>query len=223
MAWQCAWSLSPGSANPPPGVSLAANGTLSGTPTSGGTASFIARVTDGSGHTADQILSLTIANPPLQVMTSALPNGTVGTAYNAQLTASGGQQPYTWSLAPGSANPPPGVSLAANGTLSGTPISSGTVSFIARVTDGSGQTATQVLSLTVNAGAVELKLQIAQTTTGFRLEWASAAGQSYLVQSSSDLVTWAAIGLPLAGTGNTLSFESALPKQGLQFFRIRAQ
>ena len=55
---------------------------------------------------------------PLAITTTALPAATIGQAYNVQLTATGGVQPYTWS----SANMPAGLSMNQNtGVLSGAP------------------------------------------------------------------------------------------------------
>ena len=67
------------------------------------------------------------------ITTSSLPAGTVGVAYSQALGASGGTPPYTWSVASGSL--PAGLSLAAGGTISGTPGTAGSSSFTVRVTD----------------------------------------------------------------------------------------
>ena len=66
-----------------------------------------------------------------------LPNGVVGLPYNQTITATGGAPPYTYSV---SSNPglPPGLSLSANGVISGTPTQGGTVSFTIKVTDSLG-------------------------------------------------------------------------------------
>jgi hypothetical protein len=57
---------------------------------------------------------------PLVSTTSALPDGHVGTAYSATLTATGGTMPYTWSLTSGSL--PAGLSFnGATGAIAGTP------------------------------------------------------------------------------------------------------
>ncbi len=85
----------------------------------------------------------------LQITTALLPNGTVGTFYSQTLQTTGGQPPYTWSLAPGSANLPPNLTLTTNGVLSGTLVTNGAYSFIVRVTDSTAATADQPLSLTI--------------------------------------------------------------------------
>ena len=66
--------------------------------------------------------------------TSALPAGTVGTAYSGTLTAAGGTPPYTWSVTRG--NLPPGLHLdRATGVISGKPKQASTKKFTITVTD----------------------------------------------------------------------------------------
>src|ERR1019366_2252575 len=119
------WSIPNYSADPPPNLTLATNGVLSGTlTTAGGPFSFDVAVTDGATNTAYQTLSVYIVNPPLPplVITNVdLPNGNVGAAYSAQLGATGGQSPYYWTYALGSINlSSVGLSLSSSGLISGT-------------------------------------------------------------------------------------------------------
>ncbi|HEV2299923.1 MAG TPA: putative Ig domain-containing protein, partial [Candidatus Acidoferrales bacterium] len=72
-------------------------------------------------------------------------------SYTATLSASGGSQPYAWSIASG--NLPAGLSLtASSGKISGTPTQSGSFGFTAKVADSSSplQTATQALTINVS-------------------------------------------------------------------------
>ena len=87
----------------------------------------------------------------MQVTTTTLPGGTVvpPAPYAAQLEGSGGQLPYTWSLAPGSAILPPGLSLSSDGTISGTPTTPGTFGFIVVLTDSGARSVTRDLSITI--------------------------------------------------------------------------
>ena len=77
------WSISGGTL--PAGVTLAAAaGTISGTPSAAGTASFTVMVTDSASHTATQALSITVS-----AVTGANPNGPSGTwvlAFEDQFT-----------------------------------------------------------------------------------------------------------------------------------------
>ena len=113
-----AWSVSSGQL--PPGVTLSAGGSLSGTPTSSGQFSFTVQVLDVASpqHMATATLNLTIAAAglaSLAVTPTVLPAGTVNTNYAATLNANGGTTPYSWSISSGQL--PTGVNLAAVGKL----------------------------------------------------------------------------------------------------------
>jgi PKD repeat protein len=88
----------------------------------------------------------------LSITTDVLPEGRVGEAYSATLAASGGDEPYTWSVVDGKL--PPGLTLdPASGTISGTSSSAGTSSFTAQVSDAATppQTVTKPLSVRIVA------------------------------------------------------------------------
>jgi large repetitive protein len=142
------WSVSTGSL--PPGVTLnASTGLLSGTPTTAGTYSFTVKVTDSSGLSSTEAVTLTvIAGPSLSF--PAPPAGWTNTVYGDTLTESGGTSPFTWSVSSGSL--PAGISLSADGNLSGTPTATGTSSFTVKVTDANGQSATEATSISISAG-----------------------------------------------------------------------
>src|ERR1700691_12713 len=53
------------------------------------------------------------------IMTTSLPSGTMGAAYTANLQATGGKQPYSWSLK--SRSLPAGLSLSKAGVDTGAP------------------------------------------------------------------------------------------------------
>ena len=142
------WSVSAGTL--PPGLTLnASTGLLSGTPTAAGTYSFTVKVTDRSGLTATEPVTLTIVPGP-SLSFPAPPAGWTRTVYLYTLTESGGIGPFAWSVSSGAL--PPGVSLSADGSLTGTPTATGTFSFTVKVTDANGQSATQATSVTISAG-----------------------------------------------------------------------
>jgi len=77
----------------------------------------------------------------------APPAGQVGTAYSNQLTVTGGTSPFTWSVSAGAL--PAGLTLSSSGLLSGTPTTVGSSTFTVQVVDGSGQSATESVTLVV--------------------------------------------------------------------------
>jgi len=96
--------------------------------------------------------TLTVQTPPLALVTTNVPGGTVNTTYSATLTAMGGTLPYSWGIASGSL--PPGLSLnPASGAITGTPTNTGVYVFTVRVWDSSNpvQTAAGQLSMTIAA------------------------------------------------------------------------
>lgn len=84
--------------------------------------------------------------------TTTLPSATVGASYSAQLSATAGQPPYTWSLSPGSAGLPAGLTLTSDGQITGTPTGpgGGTIyDFSIRLTDSAGALKDQAFTMTV--------------------------------------------------------------------------
>lgn len=130
------------------GLALAANGAVTGSSPTLGTATFTATVTDSQGHTGSATFTVAINNQ-LKINQTALPPGDQGSAYSQTLTASGGSgSGYTFS-ATNSNLASLGLALASNGTISGTPTANGTASFTANVKDSSNDTATQALTITI--------------------------------------------------------------------------
>ena len=185
------WVLAPGSSPLPPGMALWGDGNLQGVPSATGTYSFTVRVTEREGRWDERTLSLTVksASIPLQITNSALAQGTIGAPYYQQLTAAGGQTPHSWSLALGSASLPPGLSLAPNGLIAGTPSTTGQFSFVVQVTDSVLATATRPFVIGVNPRPV-IGLTSKPSASQFLFQVSGAAGQTYTIQASPDLSSW---------------------------------
>jgi hypothetical protein len=88
----------------------------------------------------------------IQVFPAGLPDGTTGAAYSVTFTATGGQSPYVWSLAPDSQSLPPGLNLSSGGTISGYPGGPvGTYNFTIQLTDSAARTLQLNYSININS------------------------------------------------------------------------
>jgi hypothetical protein len=156
----------------PPGLTVnMSTGVISGTPTTVGTYPFVATVQDSSvppQKATSGTLVISVQTPqPLQATTAPLPNGMTATPYSGTLTATGGIQPYTWSVVTGQL--PAGLKLNAKaGTITGTPLLTGTSVFTVQVQDnskavGGPATATQQLQITVTTGTTSSNSSITGT------------------------------------------------------------
>jgi hypothetical protein len=132
----------------PPGITLAADGTLSGTTLSNGTFTFDVTMTDSTVPAASVIAtySLTVNLPVLGIAPSSLPGAVLETAYSLTFIGQFGVAPYTFSTLDVL---PPGFSLDPSGVLSGMPTLEGVYSFTITVGDVTGATTSTLYSLAV--------------------------------------------------------------------------
>lgn len=137
----------------PAGLTLASNGSLSGTPTTAGTYTFTVQAVDSAGNTGVRTYTVTIGVPPIVVNPPTLPPATNGTPYSATISATGGTgSGYTFAVTAGA--PPAGLTLSSGGLLTGTPTAAGTYNFTVTATDSGGNTGLRPYSLVVQPGAV---------------------------------------------------------------------
>ncbi|MFZ0523772.1 MAG: Ig domain-containing protein [Candidatus Acidiferrales bacterium] len=156
------WSITSGSL--PDGLMLnTTSGVISGVPTTAGVSTFFPKVIDSAipPQTATSATGVTITVttvPALQSVTPPLPSGDVAVAYTGTLKASGGVQPYTWSIVSGQL--PSGLHLdAASGAITGTPILATTANFAVAVKDSTATvSAPQALTLSVAAGTANTNI-----------------------------------------------------------------
>src|SRR5580658_4902396 len=112
-----------------------------------------------SGLPLAPLAPLTITTPPLPltITTSAVANGTVGTAYQQTIQATGGTSPFSWSLSAGTL--PAGLSLGSTSTenlvISGLPVTLQTsANFSISVTDSKENTYSQPYTISIAAMTV---------------------------------------------------------------------
>ncbi len=110
---------------------------------------------------------------PLNVTTTQVPVGTLGEPYEATLEAWGGTPPLSWALESGLL--PAGLTLSAEGVVSGAPAEVGSYIVQVRVTDagvspatGAAQTFGQSLRFTIGAGATGGRAPAARDATAAR-------------------------------------------------------
>ncbi len=151
------WTVSKGAL--PKGIVFdpVTKGLLTGIPEVSGTFTFTVRATDPTDATlfADLQYSLTI-NPQPVILTTSLPPGTLGGAYNFAITMTGGTAPFSWSISPGYSMPP-GL-VFSNGVISGTPTAAATYKISVSLTDATGTVAK--FPVDISTGKNELSLQI---------------------------------------------------------------
>lgn len=134
-----AWTLDSGTL--PIGLSLTTSGAVAGTPTTAGTSSGIrVRATDSAGRSGlSQKFSIAVAQP-LAVAGSPAALATVGTAYTASFSATGGRGPYVFDNGLGTL--PAGLSISTAGVLAGVPTTAETRTDLqVRVVDADGRAA----------------------------------------------------------------------------------
>ena len=155
----------------PAGVTLSAVGTLSGTPTEGGSFAFTVTATDASSgngpFTTSGTYTLDVGAPTVAIVQTSLTNGTVAQAYSQQLTTTGGVAPYSYAVTAGKL--PVGMALSPSGLLSGTPTSGGSFAFTVTATDSATGTGpfqgSRAYAFTVDAPAITVTPATLATAT----------------------------------------------------------
>lgn len=119
----------------------------------------------------------------LTLKAQLLPDGKYGSGYLAKFQAEGGIPPYVFSTIGG--NLPPGLTLAADGTLSGTFTSYGSFGFTVNVTDSVGTYSPREFSIQVGAGTTGTQEQtfslsptpvVTYANTSFSLSGSASSG-----------------------------------------------
>ena len=135
----------------PTGMTLAASGALTGTPTAFSPApfDFTVRATSGLGQTVDLATSITVAGAVIS-LTGDPPDASWNVPYSFPFSATGNGA-LSFLITEGAV--PAGLSLSSAGVLSGTPNGLGPAAFTVTVSDASGQIETLAASMNVTGTA----------------------------------------------------------------------
>ena len=125
----------------PPGLTFAAEGRLSGTPTQVGSFRFYVEMREPhddpancAGKRTQKQFTLKICHQLSVVSSPAfLPRAEVGAGFRMTLSSCGGMGVVVWALSAGEL--PAGMTLGAHGSIFGTPKAAGTYRFTAKATD----------------------------------------------------------------------------------------
>ena len=172
---QATWSIKSGSL--PAGVNLSSAGLLSGTPTAEGSYTFVVQANGGGNSVDTETETLTVRQP--MTVTSQLTGAVkaeVGVSFGAKDTAAGGSGTFTWSVSKGAL--PSGLTLGADGAVSGTPAIAGRYTFTLTVTDSEARTKDIAVTMVV-AGKLaftKVKLKAAKAGAAYRAKVGPTGG-----------------------------------------------
>lgn len=141
------YSLDASSVPLPAGMAYSSAGVLNGTPTVSGSFNLVFKVTDSTGATAIQAITLVILEP-LAYNGGALTTATVNVPISPRDLSTGrtgGVAPFSYA----STDAPAGLSVSSPGQLTGTPTTSSAYTFHVTVTDSNSNTATATFTLVV--------------------------------------------------------------------------
>ena len=166
--------VSPFDPNLPPGLSVTSQGVFSGTPTAAGTFQFLLTLTDQNNDVTQIDYSITINTLPSITTTSPLPSGPIGVPYSQQISATGGDPPYQFSM-DGNV---PGLNISRTGVFSGTPTNSGTFDLRIGVTDQLGGESTSPFQVTFGTATAQVQVSPSAITFNSALNGAPPPTQS---------------------------------------------
>jgi hypothetical protein len=152
------WRIESG--NLPAGIAFSSSGLFSGTPTTEGGYTFRVRA-EGGGASAIATYSLNIRQP--LALNAAIPKAEVGIAFTMKPAATGGSGSYAFSV---KGALPAGITLANDGTISGTPTVAGRYAFTLIVADSESRSKSVDVTLVVKAKLAFKTVKLKSATAG---------------------------------------------------------
>ena len=180
-------------------------------PTVQSTTQATVTATSQADSTKSATTSVTI-NPAggqsLQITTGGLPQGQQGETYSADFSATGGTQPYSWTV---TGTLPGGITLSPSGDLTGTPTATGTFNFSATVTDAANHTASGNFSVVVTTSSgYDGPAQLPLVTVGATMADSPAPGSVINIKSGGDFQS----ALNSAQCGQTIQLQAGATFSG---------
>jgi hypothetical protein len=211
----------------PSWLTVASNGTLSGTPLNAnvGPNSFTVRVTDAAGLSDDAVLNITVANvndaPVFTVDPITRAAGTEEAGYSAvSLSGTAADADAGDAIAYSKTSGPAWLTVANDGTLGGTPPagSAGTNNFVVRATDLAGAFGEAALSIEIQGATLPLPWDDLTIGSGNLTGTTTFSGGIYTASGSGVLsgrsdsfgFTWQT----LSGDGEIIARVNALQDTG---------
>ncbi|MHC4601502.1 MAG: pre-peptidase C-terminal domain-containing protein, partial [Planctomycetota bacterium] len=149
----------------------------------------------------------------------SLANGMVGAVYPVQnLTASGGTTPYVFASIGGTV--PPGLTVAADGSITGTPTTAGTFAFNVSVTDAGGRIRTSTASITVATAPASITVPANSITGNYTVSWSAAAGATGYDLEEDTVATFTSPTTVYSGAAT--SFNVVGNPNGTYYYRVRS-
>jgi large repetitive protein len=193
------WEVTAGAL--PAGLTLSADGVISGTATATGSSTFTVKATakeKNFGPTRVDSKQLTLSVVSLAASASRKV-AEVGVSFSSSLLGTGGQAPYTWSAT----GLPAGLAVSSAGAITGVPVRAGSYSVGLHLVDASGSAANLQLKLVVRAKLAIAAKALRTGTVGraYKLKVAVRGGVPTLRWSATALPA----GLKLAARTGTIT------------------